>query len=152
MNKLILLSAVLFFTLRMEAQSIKGREVPANLSSKVSELYPDVSKTDWEMVDGLYEISFVSKGVETSLLLSRDATLVLTETAIEISALPGKIKGYITQHHPTSGISEASKTVDLTGKVSYEVEADGIEYLFSEMGEYLSQKVEGEEDDDDDDK
>lgn len=148
MNKLILLCAILFVALGAEAQSISKSEVPDAVISRVKALYPDVNKIDWENVDGLYEASFVVKKVETSLVISWDGTLVQTEKDIEVSAVPDNIMAYIKKHHPNSGISEASRIIDLTSKVTYEVEADDIEYVFDAFGVLLSQEL--DEDDTDD--
>jgi len=148
MNKLILLCAILFVALHMEAQSISKSEVPDAVISRVKALYPDVNKIEWEGIDGMYEASFDIKKVETSLLISWDGTLVHTETEIEASAVPANIMDYITKHHPTSGISEASRIIDLTSKVTYEIEADDIEYVFDAYGVILSQEL--DEDDTDD--
>jgi len=148
MNKLILLCAILFVALQMEAQSISKSEVPDAVISRVKALYPDVNKIEWEGVDGMYEASFDIKKVETSLLISWDGTLVHTETEIEASAVPANIMDYIKKHHPASGISEASRIIDLTSKVTYEIEADDIEYVFDAFGVVLSQEL--DEDDSDD--
>ena len=52
MNKLILISAVLFCALRAEAQSIKQRDVPSAVMTSFSSLYPNASKVKWENEDG----------------------------------------------------------------------------------------------------
>jgi hypothetical protein len=148
MNKLFLLCVILLGAFHVEAQSISKSEVPAPVLSRVKALYPDVNKIEWENVDGLYEASFDVKKVETSLLISWDGTLVHTETEIEASAVPANIMDYIKKHHPSSGISEASRIIDLTSKVTYEIEADDIEYVFDAYGVVLSQEL--DEDDADD--
>lgn len=141
MNKFLLLGTLLFFAFQLEAQSLKEKEIPTSVTSKVSSLYPQASKMTWEQVDGLYEAEFVSNQVETTLLLSSDGRLLLTETAMDPSALPGKIKEYVASHHLSSAISEASKIVDVTGRVTYEVEADDLEYVFDAKGQFVSQQL-----------
>ncbi len=147
MNRLILFVAVLCATSQLEAQSIKKRDVPEVVTSKLINLYPEASKIKWEMEDGMYEGSFISDNKETSLFISGNGTLVMTEIEVEVSTLPAAIADYVRQHHATSSITEASITTDNAGDVIYEVEVDDIEYVFDSTGRMLSQEVEEEDKD-----
>ena len=128
-----------------------NKEIPAKISDQIKSLYPGAQNVNWEMEDSLYEASFVSKQVETTLQWSMDGRLLYTETVVASAKLPGKIKKYLTQHTITAGISEASRIVDMTGKVTYEVEAGNIEYLFDANGQWLSQEKDEEDEDEDED-
>jgi hypothetical protein len=149
MNKLILIGITLFFAFQLNAQALKERDVPTPVKTQVSKLYPQVSKIDWEEEDGFYEASFMADEKETSLVLSRDGTLVFTETQIETSALPGGVISYVSMHHPGSTPMKAFKITDIKGRVKYEVEADDIDYLFDDKGVFLSQEDDDDVEDDD---
>src|SRR5688572_49283 len=116
MNKLILIGITLFFTFQLNAQALKERDVPAPVTAQVSKLYPQASKISWEEQDGFYEASFLAKEKETSLILSRDGTLVSTETEIEKSELPGGAISYVSMHHPGSTTMKAYKITDIQGR------------------------------------
>ena len=145
MNKLILISAVLFCALRAEAQSIKQRDVPSAVMTSFSSLYPNASKVKWENEDGMYEGSFLTDKKETSLLFSRDGILVQTENEITLADLPSGVLEYVSKEHPGATIEEASKVTDIKGVVNYEVEIADVDFLFSSTGQFISQ--EKEEDD-----
>ena len=145
MNKLILISAVLFCALRAEAQSIKQRDVPAAVMTSFSSLYPNASKVKWETEDGMYEGSFLTDKKETSLLFSRDGILVQTENEITLADLPSGVLEYVSKEHPGATIEEASKVTDIKGVVNYEVEIADVDFHFSSTGQFISQEKEAGE-------
>jgi hypothetical protein len=126
--------------IQIEAQSIKERDVPPAVASKVSALYPDAAKVKWEMEDGMYEATFLTGAMETSVMVSSQGMLVFTEQEIEISSLPKEVMIYVTQNNPGSSVQEASKITDVYGKVSYEVELKNIEYVFDAAGKLLTEE------------
>jgi hypothetical protein len=150
MNRLILIAFAACLTLQLNAQTIKEREVPTPVTSKVKALYPEATKISWEEEDGFYEASFLASEKETSIVLSRDGTLVRTETEIQTSELPGGVISYVSMHHPGSSKMKAYKIIDIKGVVSYEVESDDIDYLFDAKGVFLSQEDDDDEPEDDD--
>jgi len=144
MIRLILLAAVLCLTLQLEAQSVKERDVPVAVTSRVSTLYPDAVKIKWEMEDGMYEASFMTGNKETSVLVSSQGMLVQTETEIEVAALPKEAAIYIMQNNPGNAIQEATKRTDVYGVVRYEAELKNMEYVFDASGKLLTEeKVDG---------
>ena len=145
MNKLILISAVLFCALRAEAQSIKQRDVPSAVMTSFSSLYPNASKVKWEKEDGMYEGSFLTDKKETSLLFSRDGILVQTENEITLADLPSGVLEYVSKEHPGATIEEASKVTDIKGVVNYEVEIADVDFHFSSTGQFISQEKEAGE-------
>lgn len=144
MYKLILASVFLTIALHLEAQTLKEREVPTAVVDKVNSLYPDASKLKWESVDGTYEASFVSDNKETTLVMSNDGIVVITEKEIEIAALPGSIMQYFSTQHPTAKVTEAEIITDNFGSIKYEIEADGVDYIFDSKGNFISLEDEEE--------
>lgn len=144
MNRLILLASILCLTIQLKAQSVKERDVPAAVTSKVSTLYPEASKVKWEMEDGMYEASFMTGDKETSVVISSQGMLVQTETEIEVGALPKEAAIYIMKNNPGNAIQEATRRTDVYGVVSYEAELKSMEYVFDATGKLLTEeKVDG---------
>ena len=145
MNKLILISAVLFCALRAEAQSIKQRDVPAAVMTSFSSLYPNASKVKWENEDGMYEGSFLTDKKETSLLFSSLEYRVKTYNERTSAYLPSGVLEYVSKEHPGATIEEASKVTDIKGVVNYEVEIADVDFHFSSTGQFISQEKEAGE-------
>lgn len=125
--------------------------VPDIIKTKFATLYPGVNVTEWDIEDGFYEASFEENNIETSVLLSRDGRVVQTETEIAFSLLPQGVNDYVAAQLEGKKINEASKLTRADGKVTYKVEINDIDYLFDEMGHYLSQFIDDDNDDDDND-
>ena len=128
---------------------VYGQYIPDAVKTQFAALYPNIQATEWEILDGIYEVSFVENEIESSVLFSNDGRVLQTETEIETSLLPQAVKDYVGAKLPGKKIEEASKIVRMDGKITYEVEVDDIDYLFDSLGTFLKQ--EAEEDDDDDD-
>ena len=141
MNRLILLASILCLTIQLKAQSVKERDVPAAVTSKVSTLYPEASKVKWEMEDGMYEASFMTGDKETSVVISSQGMLVQTETEIEVGALPKEAAIYIMKNNPGNAIQEATRRTDVYGVVSYEAELKSMEYVFDATGKLLTEEM-----------
>ncbi|MBK9105412.1 MAG: PepSY-like domain-containing protein [Saprospiraceae bacterium] len=144
MIRLLLIVFAFCLTEHIGAQTIKERDVPGAVTSKVKALYPDVTKIKWEMEDGMYEASFMTGDKETSVMVSSQGMLVQTETEIEVAALPKEAAIYIMQNNPGNAIQEATKRTDVYGVVSYEAELKNMEYVFDATGKLLTEeKVDG---------
>lgn len=145
MIRLFLFAAVMCIGHQLDAQSIKKRDVPVAVKSTVTKLYPAASKIEWSKEDSLYEASFVWEDTETELLLSTDGALLMTETDIDLSAVPAAIADFVKRNRHAVDIGEASIRTDAYGGVTYEIEIDNTEYLFTEEGEVLSKESDEDE-------
>lgn len=128
-----------------------GQNIPDAVKTQFAALYPNTKATDWDILDGMYEVSFIEKDVESSVLFSSDGRVLQTETEMEASLLPQAVKDYVGAKLPGKKIEEASKIVRMDGKITYEVEVDDIDYLFDSLGTFLKQEAEDEDDEDDED-
>jgi hypothetical protein len=124
--------------------------VPDAIKTKFATLYPGVKVTEWEIGDGLYEASFVENKIETSVLLTSDGRVAQTETEIAFNLLPQGVNDYIAAQLNGKKINEASKITRSDGMVTYKVEINDTDYIFDEMGHYLTQITEDDDDEDDD--
>jgi len=137
MNKLLVICLLLVGFYSAQAQSIKPSEVPTAVTSVFKKNYPYATDAKWENADGMYEVSFKNANKDISVLYSYKGELAMTETPCEVSALPANIMAYLTKNVVGAKITEASKLVDAQGIVSYEVEANNTDYLFTANGQFL---------------
>jgi hypothetical protein len=119
-------------------------DVPAAVLAKFNTLYPDVKNAKWEKEENRYDAEFKVNGVETEVQFQPDGNLFLTETEIEVSALPAGVTDYVNQNMPGKKIAEASKLVSVDGIVTYEAEVDHTDYIFDGTGVFISKEVEDE--------
>ncbi len=128
------LAAITFFSCS------KKVAVPDVVKTKFSTLYPDAKNVKWDKEDKQFEAGFKVNNTETSVVFDATGTLTETETAIPASALPPGILEYATQNLAGKKIEEAAKIVNASGKISYEAEVSGTDYIFDEAGNFLSKK------------
>ena len=144
----LLILAIVLFPLTLSAQ-----DVPSNVKEKAKSMYPNTS-IKWD-VDGpgKYEAELTDNGVTMSLLFDDNATLLATETKMDVSGLPQKVLDYMASNYKDMKITEAAKIVDNNGNTTYEAEVfDGKKHkdvLFDSNGNPLRGK--GDKDDDDED-
>lgn len=123
-------------------------DVPAALKTKFATMYPDARATKWEVVDGLYEASFLKNNIETEVLLSLDGSVLQTETEIGLKELPQPVRGHVATELGAKKITEASRISGPNGAVNFEIEVDNIDYLFDSEGNFIGIEIDGAEEDD----
>lgn len=128
-----------------------GQNIPDAVKTQFAALYPNIKATEWDILDGMYEVSFVENEIESSVLFSSDGRVLQTETEMEVSLLPQAVKDYVAAKLPGKKIEEASKIVRIDGKISYEVEVDDADYLFDSLGTFLKMETEDDDEDDEED-
>jgi len=144
MKVLIILVGLVCFACSGCQSSEKQIDVPAAVLAKFKDLYPDVKNAKWEQEDNRYGAEFDVNGVETEVQFQPDGNLFLTETEIEVSALPAGVADYVNQNMPGKKINEASKLLSVDGTVTYEAEVDNTDYIFDATGTFISKEVEEE--------
>lgn len=149
MKILYVLLAVLFLSVQAEAQSIRQKDVPDKVKQSIESRYPQASKVKWEMHDGMYEATFTVNDQKTSAVFSSEGVLSESESEITVDQLPELVKYYLTNHLSSETIEEIEMETDAHGVVTYEVETDGGEYIFSADGKLLSKEMDDDEDGDD---
>ncbi len=148
MKKLILLIAIGIIAFQVEAQAVKQKNVPEVVVNKMKSLYPDASKIKWVMDDGMYIASFTANEKKTEVVLSKAGIFSSSDTEITVSQLPAEVTYYLVANFDNIQSLEVEMETDANGIVTYEIEVDGTEYIFSPDGKLLKQI---DDDDDDDD-
>jgi len=118
MKTKLLVLTILLFPIMLFAQ-----DIPSNVKQKVNSLYPDAKNIKWDVEGkGKYEAEFKINGIQTALLFDSKASLIETETKIDVSDLPSKVKDYISSEYAGVSITEAAKIIDSKGNLKYEAE------------------------------
>lgn len=118
MKTKLLVLTILLFPVMLFAQ-----DIPSNVKQKINSLYPDAKNIKWDVEGkGKYEAEFKINGVQTALLFDSKASLIETETKIDVSDLPSKVKDYISSEYAGVSITEAAKIIDSKGNLKYEAE------------------------------
>lgn len=152
MKKSILLFALGFIAISVNAQKVKEADVPPAVKASFTRVHPNAKVDKWEKEGNNYEAEFTENKIEGSSDFGPNGQVLETEMEISVSALPKGVTDYCTKNMPGKKIKEASKITDAAGKISYEAEVDEADYIFDSNGTFLEKKVEKDEDKDDDDK
>jgi hypothetical protein len=70
-------------------------------------------------------------------LFSPEGELIETEVEISVADLPAPIANYIAKNLTGKKIKEASKITDAAGKVTFEAEVGGKDFIFDEKGNFM---------------
>lgn len=125
---------ILAFSLNSSAQKITKKQLPVAVQAKFSQLNPGVSTEKWGKEGGNYEAEYMVGKVEHTTVLSPLGILVQTETDIKPGLLPVPVLAAVKKANPGAKISEAAEIIDPTGKISYEAEIKGIDYIYDISG------------------
>jgi hypothetical protein len=145
MKKLLLFVIPCMFTLAVQAQKIKGTPVPRAVQNAFEKQYPN-TKAKWEKEKSGYEASFKQGEKNMSVIINENGTIIETETAIAVSALPAAITGYVKQHYKREKIKEAAVITDAKGVVTYEAGIKSKDLLFDSNGKFIKAVAHSKED------
>jgi len=149
MKKSILFLAILVIAISAKAQNLKESEVPASIKNSFTKLHPNAKVDKWEKEGSNYEAEFTENKIESSVDFGPNGQFISSEVEINVSALPKAAADYCTKNMTGKKIKEASKITDKDGKVSFEAEVDGADYIFDANGTFVNKVVEKDTDKDD---
>lgn len=147
MKKILVLMAMALGISYANAQKIPSDKVPMEVRNAFNKQYPNVKDGEWEQEGATFEVGFKQNKMETSLVYDPSGKLLATETEIAVSALPKAVTDYINKNMAGKKITEATKIVAADGKISYEAEVDGTDYIIDEKGNLLDKETEKDDDD-----
>ena len=128
------------------AQKISESEVPSSVKTTFSTLYPNTKVEKWEKEKDNYKAKFDQKKAEMCIVIDPNGKLLKTKTKIDHSLLPEAAKDYILKNYAGKKISEAKKSIDADGKVTYEAEVQETNLCFDSAGTFLNSKMEKKKD------
>lgn len=148
MKKSILLFAMAFISISVNAQKVKEADVAPAAKATFTKLHPTAKVDKWEKEGNNWEAEFTEGGVETSVTFGPNGQLLFTEVEIKVSDLPKAVSDYCAKNMAGKKIAEASKITAANGTVTYEAEVDKADYVFDANGAFLKKEVEAADADD----
>lgn len=154
MKKSILLYALGFIAISINAQEMKEKDVPAIIKAAFSKAHPAAKVDEWEKEGENYEVKFTENKMESSVDIGPNGQILETESEIKVAELPKGVAEYCTKNMPGKKIKEATKITDANGNVTYEAEVGEDDYIFDSNGIFIQKAVkkDGDKEDDDDKK
>ena len=117
------------------AQKVGDKSIPAAVKQAFAKNYPQAQHVRWDREDKDYEASFEMNGEKLSAVFSASGTQSETELEIPVVKLPESVRAYMKGKGKT--IKDAAQITDSQGKIYYEAEAGGKDYLFDAQGKFV---------------
>ena len=132
------------------AQTVKEAEVPTAVKDALKKQYPAAKVEKWEKEEANYEVEFSFNKVETFAVYDSNGKFIESEIEIKESELPKEVAEYFAKNLPRKKIKESAKITDAEGKICYEAESDGFDYIFDSNGAFIKKEEKKEKDGDKD--
>ncbi len=126
------------------AQKVNEANVPAGVLGAFKTECPKITSAKWEKEDGNYEAHYKSGNAEMTCVIDPSGKYLQSETAINASSLPDAVTSYLNKNLPGKKITEAAKITGADGKVTYEAEADNVDYTFDSDGKLLKKEADND--------
>lgn len=116
----------------------KKKEAPQAVQTAMEQLYPGISKIDWDNEDtNMWEAEFKNSGVETSVTFFADGKMKEIEEKIAMADFPKTGLDYLKQNYPKEKVEEMVRLTDANGTVTYEIEVKDSEFIFDTQGNLM---------------
>jgi len=120
----------------------KCSEAPETVKTAFAAAYKDVKEVQWSKEDNAWEAEFKLNDVEMSANYDEFGNLLETEAGINAKDLPAAINTYIKKNLSGAEIKEAAKITDFKGKITFEAEINGEDYIFDQKGALIKKATE----------
>jgi hypothetical protein len=137
MKKFLFVALAAILTTSSFGQKTSKDNIPQAVKDSFKNSFPTVQNEKWEKENQNFEAEFDLNKQEISALFDPEGKLIETEVEIAIVDLPAQIVNYVSKNLSGKKIKEASKITDASGKVSFEAEVDGKDYIFDASGNLL---------------
>jgi len=138
--KKIFLGLALVLTITLIAQ--KMGSTPDAVKTAFTKAYPGATKVKYEKEDGNYEVSFVMKGNEGSVIYNAKGVMQESEQEMKVTELPAIIATYMKEHYKGVTVKGAAKITKADGSVNYEAAVKGKDLIFDANGKFLKEAKE----------
>jgi hypothetical protein len=146
MKKILFAAVIIAGSFTAFSQNLASTNVPQPVKSAFAKAHPN-AKAKWELEDAAYEATFSEGGKSMSTVISKQGTILETESAIAFNELPAGAKNYVNEHYKGKKIKEVAKIVKANGDVNYEVNVQGKDVLFDSNGNFIEKPKEQKEKD-----
>ena len=137
MKKFLFVALAAILTTCSFGQKTSKDNIPQVVKDALKKSFSTAQNEKWEKENQNFEAEFKFNHDEVSALFSPEGKLLETEVEIAIGELPSSVVNYITKNLSGKQIKEASKITDAAGKVSFEAEVGGKDYIFDASGNLL---------------
>lgn len=119
------------------AQRKKQIVIPDTVKKALQKKFPDAIVSDWENEGNLYEAEIEYHKKFFSVLIDNNGKILSTEEAIDPAFLPEGVKNYIVKNLKGKKVRDAAKIIDAAGRVSYQADIAGLDYVFDANGNLI---------------
>lgn len=127
------------------AQQVNEGDVPAEVKSTFTTLYPGNKAEKWEMKNGNYEAKLANDTNDLCVRIDRGGALIETEAKTRVSALPALALTYVIQNYPSLKISEARIITGQGGRITYKAQVGQTDLYFDNMGSFIRSEMRDDE-------
>jgi len=115
-----------------------AQNIPDAAKKSLAKTYPTAKDIKWEKENGNYEAGFKQDGKELSLIIDAKGNILETESAIKPTDLPPSALSYLkTKFGSNLKIKDAASIKKADGKIVFEAEVKGLDYLFDTNGKFI---------------
>lgn len=133
MKKFLLVLTVLVSVTAMSQKTT----APVAVKSAFTKAYPAATKVKYEKEDGQYEVTFVDKGNEMSVIYNANGVLQESEHEMKISSLPPAAAAYMKEHYKGIPVKGAAKITKTDGSINFEAAIKGKDVIFDSNGKFI---------------
>ncbi len=120
-----------------ESEENDNEEVPEVVETAFKSNFKDAENVKWGKEDENFEAEFEMNDIDMSANFDNKGILLETESTINAKELPAAINTYVKKNLSGATIKEAAKIIDSKGKVTFEAEIDGADYIFDAKGNFI---------------
>lgn len=123
------------------AQQLSENSVPESIKSNFNTMFNHTPAKKWELTNGNYQATYLINGMESSAIFAPDGLFICFENAITANEVPELTRKYIVDNLSGKKIGRLSKNKNITGEVTYHIQAGEQTYLFDTNGNFLRIKA-----------
>lgn len=139
MSKILTAFLFVFMCMHSYAQKLDAKKIPSKVKEAFQKAHPHATAS-WEWEDANYEANFKENGKSMSCVISKQGTILETESPITMAELPAGVTTYMSEHYKGKKWKEIAKITKANGEVNYEVNTGGTDVLFDSNGHHLNEK------------
>lgn len=121
MKKIILLTAVLLYSMLSFAQDLQEKEVPSVVLNSFKQKFAKATDVEWELKNNLYKVEFEIARIDHEAWLNTSGQVVKTKQDLKANDLPKAISSKIASQYKGYRIDDVDK-IEEGGKVKFKVE------------------------------
>jgi hypothetical protein len=139
MKKLTFILIFIMVTGFVMAQKNQSKDVPEVVKAAFINEFPAAKTVKWDREENNFEASFDNNKSDQSVVFDAQGNILEIEVEVEINQLPKGVMDYVKATYPGKKIKEVAKITEAQKTVTYEVEVNGMDVIFSEQGKFIKE-------------